>query len=231
MYYYDTNDNAPKRWAMIAALAYGLVLLVSFMLVSFESREKHINTHSAPIVLDFTEPEIVPEPPKPPVETTNEPRVHTQPSPVEHTAQVSGKDEVTQTPNPKAMFHMNKGGVDEPANAGNPRAPQGEDKASGTGQGLNADGLDQLDKGLQGRGLAGSLPKPAYPGTKSGKVLIRVTVDASGKVASATFEPTGSTISDAELVEAARTAALKARFTESRAAIQGGTITYIFRME
>ena len=30
---------------------------------------------------------------------------------------------------------------------------------------------------------------------------------------------------------AAKAAARKARFTESRAAVQGGTITYIFRME
>ena len=78
--------------------------------------------------------------------------------PEERTAQVAGKDETTQTPNPRAMFHMNKGGADEPENAGNPRAPEGEDKAGGTGPGLNPDGLDQLDKGLQGRGLLGALP-------------------------------------------------------------------------
>lgn len=77
----------------------------------------------------------------------------------------------------------------------------------------------------------GSLPKPAYPGNKSGKIVIRVTVDASGKVTGAAFEPKGSTESDAALVAAAVAAARKARFTESRAAVQGGTITYIFRME
>jgi len=66
---------------------------------------------------------------------------------------------VTQTPNPKALFKMNKGGADEPDNAGNPRAPEGEDKASGTGPGLNPDGLDQLDQGLKGRGLVGDLPQ------------------------------------------------------------------------
>lgn len=43
---------------------------------------------------------------------------------VEQTAQVAGKDPVTQTPNPKALFKMNKGGADEPDNAGNPRAPR-----------------------------------------------------------------------------------------------------------
>lgn len=125
------------------------------------------------------------------MKTADEPRVHDVAAPEERTAQVAGKDEVTQTPNPKALFRMNKGGADEPDNAGNPRAPEGEDKASGSGPGLNPDGLDQLDKGLQGRGLVGSLPKPAYPGNKSGKIVIRVTVDASGKVTGAAFEPKG----------------------------------------
>ena len=121
--------------------------------------------------------------------------------------------------------------MDEPANAGNPRAKEGEDKASGTGPGLNPDGLDQLDKGLQGRGLAGDLPRPIYPGSKTGKVLVRVTVNSAGAVTSATFEPKGSTTSDMQLVEAAIAAAKKARFTENRAPVQGGVITYIFRME
>ena len=181
-------------------------------------------------LVDFTEPPV-PEPPKRPVKVANEPRVHDVVAPVEQTAQVAGKDPVTQTPNPKALFKMNKGGADEPDNAGNPRAPQGEDKASGDGPGLNPDGLDQLDQGLQGRGLVGNLPKPSYPGSKSGKVVIRVTVDAKGKVTGASYEPKGSTTDAAELVGAAKSAALKARFTESRATLQGGTITYVFRME
>lgn len=52
-------------------------------------------------------------------------------------------------------------------------------------------------------------------------------VDASGRVTSAAYEPKGSTTDAAELVEAAKAAARKARFTESRAAVQGGTITYV----
>lgn len=229
MYYYDPDDRSPRRWAMIAAAAYALLLAGAFALVSFDFKplaEKPGDT----ILVDFTEPPA-PEPPKPPVKTVQEPRAHETFSPEEQTAQAAGKDEVTQTPNPKALFHMNKGGADEPDNAGNPRAPEGEDKAAGKGPGLNPDGLDQLDKGLQGRGLAGNLPKPAYPGTKSGKIVVRVTVDAGGRVTSAAYEPKGSTESDAALVEAALAAARKARFTESRAAVQGGTITYIFRME
>lgn len=228
MNYYSEDTSASRRWATIVLVVYIVVLAASFGFVSFDFRvpEKAGDV----ILVDLTEPPVL-EPTKPPIEVPNEPRMHTEAAPVEHTAQVSGKDEVTQTPNPKAMFHMNKGGVDEPDDVGNPRAPQGEDKASGTGPGLNVDGLDQLDKGLQGRGLLGSLPKPAYPGNKSGKIVIRVTVGPKGNVASAAYEPKGSTESDSELIAAAIAAARKARFTESRAAVQGGTITYIFRME
>ena len=58
-----------------------------------------------------------------------------------------------------------------------------------------------------------------------------MTGDAAGRVTGAACEPKGSTESEAALIDAALAAARKARFTESRAAVQGGTITYIFRME
>ena len=229
MHYYDPDNKTPRRWATIAAAAYGVLLVGSFALVSFDftpALEKPGDT----ILVDFTEPPVV-EPPRRPVRVANEPRVHDVVDPVEQTAQVSGKDDATQTPNPKALFKMSKSGADEPENAGNPRAPEGEEKASGPGPGLNPDGLDQLDQGLKGRGLVGNLPKPDYPGNKTGEIVIRVPVDASGRVTGASFEPKGSTESDPQLVSAALEAARKARFTESRAAVQGGTITYVFRME
>lgn len=228
MYYYDPNDKAPRRWGLIAAAAYALLLAAGFALVSFDFRrieEKPGDT----ILVDFTEP--APELPRPPVKPADAPRRHEAEAPRERTAQVAGREEQTRTPNPRALFKMSKGGPDAPADAGNPYAPEGEEKTSGKGPGLAPDGLDQLDRGLQGRGLVGSLPKPSYPGNRSGKVVVRVTVGPKGDVTGATFEPKGSTVSDAELVAAAVAAARKARFTESRAAVQGGTITYVFRME
>ena len=201
MYYYDPDNKNPRRWAAVAAAVYCVLLAGSFALVSFDVSQA-VEKPGDTILVDFTEPPV-PEPPKPPVKIATEPRVHDVAAPVEQTAQV----------------------------AGNPRAPQGEDKASGTGPGLNPDGLDQLDQGLKGRGLVGDLPRPSYPGSKSGKVVIRVTVDAKGRVTGASYEPKGSTTDAAELIEAAKAAARKARFTESRAAVQGGTITYIFRMQ
>lgn len=228
MYYYDPDNRSPRRWAIVAAAVYGVLLAGSFAAVSFDftpALEKPGDT----ILIDLTEP-APEEPPRPPVKVATEPRQHDEAAPVEQVAQAAGKDEVTETPNPKALFKMNRGGADEPDNAGNPRAKEGEDKASGRGPGLNPDGLDQLDRGLQGRGLVGDLPRPSYPGGKSGKVVIRVTVDARGRVTGASYEPVGSTTDAPELVAAARQAALKARFTESRAAVQGGTITYVFKL-
>ena len=228
MYYYDPDNRSPRRWAIVAAAVYGVLLAGSFAVVSFDftpALEKPGDT----ILIDLTEP-APEEPPRPPVKVATEPRQHDEAAPVEQVAQAAGKDEVTETPNPKALFKMNRGGADEPDNAGNPRAKEGEDKASGRGPGLNPDGLDQLDRGLQGRGLVGDLPRPSYPGGKSVKVVIRVTVDARGRVTGASYEPVGSTTDAPELVAAARQAALKARFTESRAAVQGGTITYVFKL-
>ncbi len=222
MYYYDQNDRAPKRWAAVAAAIYALLLAGAFATVSFERRpqtEKRVDT----MYIDLTEP-VRPK-------AAEEPRAHQTEAPQEQVAKSEGEAAVAKTPDPRALFRMSKGS-DEPAEKSeSPHRTKGEESAAGGGTGAAPDGTDQLDKGLQGRGLVGSLPKPAYPGSRSGKVVVRVTVDGAGNVTGAAFEPMGSTVSDAELVDAAVAAARKARFTESRAAVQSGTITYIFRME
>ena len=171
-----------------------------------------------------------PRPPQRPVVRTEAPR-HQNLSTRENTQQVTGTDQKTQTVNRRAIFHSNKGGVDEPEDLGNPTAREGDENlASGDGGGLNPIGNDQLDEGLRGRGLVGNLPVPSYPGNVSGKIVVRVAVDQHGRVTQATYEPKGSTSSDAALISAAIAAAKKARFTESRSFVQGGTITYNFRL-
>lgn len=155
---------------------------------------------------------------------------HTQIDDEESFDQAKGSDEATRTVNPKALFKMAKDGPDEPEDTGNPKAPEGKaNTASGTGSGLDAVS-GNLDKGLEGRGLVGALPKPDYKANVTGKVIIDVTVDAAGRVTSAEFHAQGSTTSNATLVEAAKRAAMKARFTESASFVQGGMITYVFKM-
>lgn len=61
--------------------------------------------------------------------------MHDKAAPVEQTAQVAGKDETTQTPNPKALFKMNKGGADEPDNAGNPARLRARTRRAATARG------------------------------------------------------------------------------------------------
>lgn len=164
-----------------------------------------------------------------PVRPVVEPE-HTQIDDEESFDQAKGSDEATRTVNPKALFKMAKDGPDEPEDAGNPKAPEGKaNTASGTGSGLDAVS-GNLDKGLEGRGLVGALPKPDYKANVTGKVIIDVTVDAAGRVTSAEFHAQGSTTSNATLVEAAKRAAMKARFTESASFVQGGMITYVFKM-
>lgn len=230
MQYYDPNDRRSVRWALIVTALYAVMVGCAFAFVAFDLDSL---PRSAELVIEFLEPEPEPEPqPEPPRPKIAEPRQHDRVDPVQNEQQVSGKQEETRTVNPKALFRQPTGGTDEPENAGNPKAKEGdEDKAHGTGGGLNADGNDQLDKGLQGRGLVGALPKPSFPGNKSGKIIVRVTVNEKGIVTKAEFQRTGSTLNDSDMIEAACQAALKARFTEGHAMQSRGTITYYFNLK
>lgn len=225
MNYYDENDNRPMLYGGVAAAAYIVVVAALMLLVYIP-----IVVVETPQMMVIEIEEEPREKPKP-VVTTQAPRHEHLSATRQNSQQVSGTDAKTQTVNRRAIFHSNKGGVDEPEDLGNPYAREGEENlASGDGGGLNPIGNDQLDEGLHGRGLLGNLPVPSYPGNVSGKIVIRVTVDQNGRVTSATYEPKGSTSSDAALIAAAVEAAKRARFTESRSFAQGGTITYNFRL-
>lgn len=229
MRYYSENDNRPYRWAAVWTAVYAVVLGCLFFFVKYDIEAASRNADE--IVVEFVEPEPEPEP-QPPRPEVAEPQMHDNVAAEENEQQVSGQDKDTRTVNPRALFRMAKSGSDEPENAGNPKAKEDEtDSARGDGGGLNPVGTDQLDKGLQGRGLVGALPKPSYPGNSIGKVIIRVTVNQHGQVTSAVYEPSGSTSSDSALIDAAIAAARKARFTESKSYTDGGTITYYFNLK
>ena len=85
---------------------------------------------------------------------------------------------------------------------------------------------------LAGRTVMGNLPIPDYGVEASGKVVVRIKVDQSGKVPDAIPGAQGTTVQDATLWEAAKKAALEARFNISQSApiIQEGTITYVFTL-
>ena len=226
MQYYNPDNNAPRRWAWLAAALYAVALAAAFGWVSVDASLPVVTGDT--IFVEFEEPKA-PEPPVPSRTAVVEPE-HTQIDDEESFNQAKGSDEATRTVNPKALFQMAKNGPDEPEDTGNRKAPAGEaNTASGTGSGLDPVS-GNLDKGLEGRGLVGQLPKPDYKANVTGKVIIDVTVDAAGRVTSAEFHAQGSTTSNAVLVEAAKRAAMKARFTESASFVQGGMITYVFKM-
>lgn len=83
---------------------------------------------------------------------------------------------------------------------------------------------------LNGRGIRGSLPKPADTFKQEGDVRIAITVDKEGNVLSARV--IGGTISDEATKQLAVKAALKAKFTDTdRPDKQMGTITYTFKFK
>ena len=221
-----------KNYAYIFSAIYVVLLFAVFRFgyVTIQPKEK---PQSEAIYIEMVKPEPPPKPkPKPTPKVKEAPR-HERLAPRDNTQQASGKAEETRTVNQRALFKMSKDGADKPTNAGNPYAKQDTvTTASGTGGGLNPVGNDALDEGLQGRGLVGALPQPIYPpGNRGGKVVVQVAVNQAGIVTEATYIQKGSTTNDTALINAAITAARKARFTESKAFMQGGRITYVFKMK
>lgn len=85
---------------------------------------------------------------------------------------------------------------------------------------------------LAGR-IALTLPQPQYPKQKSGKVVVRVTVDTNGNITQVEGGVPGSTTLDTDLIKAAEKAAKMAKFDvkPDAPAKQTGTITYIYKLQ
>lgn len=113
---------------------------------------------------------------------------------------------------------------------GNQGVPEGSPgvKKYGPGGGIG----DGISYNLSGR-RAQSIPKPSYPGNEAGIVVVEVTVDKFGKVSSARPGIKGSTSNNPYLLEAARKAAVAAKFNvdDQAPAYQKGSITYRFVLE
>ena len=85
---------------------------------------------------------------------------------------------------------------------------------------------------LAGRTVNGSLVKPSYSVQAEGRVVVEIWVDQYGVVQKAVPGAEGTTVTDKELWNEARKAAMKASFNLSSDAptMQKGTITYIFKL-
>ena len=84
---------------------------------------------------------------------------------------------------------------------------------------------------LEGRSTLGSLPLPAYTVNESGTVVVKIIVNEKGEVTNAIPGQKGTTTNNSTLWNAAKQAALKARFSPSDAPTQVGYITYIFTLK
>ena len=86
---------------------------------------------------------------------------------------------------------------------------------------------------LKGRNVVGTLPRPSYSIQQSGTVVVTIWVDNYGNVTRAQAGADGTTVTNKELWNAARNAAMKAHFNQKAdaPALQQGTITYIFSLK
>ena len=101
-----------------------------------------------------------------------------------------------------------------------------DSKVRGTGSGTGNSGVSY---DLAGRNFQ-ALPPPKYDYQGEGKVVVEINVDRNGNVTSANPGAKGSTTLDEYLLNAAKEAALKAKFESKPDAplVQKGTITYNF---
>ena len=86
---------------------------------------------------------------------------------------------------------------------------------------------------VKGRTLNGTLPRPTYTVQKEGRVVVKIWVDNYGTVQQAVPGAEGTTVTDRDMWNAARKAAMEASFNMSAdaPAMQKGTITYIFKVK
>lgn len=86
---------------------------------------------------------------------------------------------------------------------------------------------------LEGRNVVGNLASPTYNSQESGTVVVTIWVDQYGNVSKALAGADGTTVTDKNLWNAARNAAMKTHFNMKAEApvLQEGTITYIFNLK
>lgn len=235
MEYYNPIDRSSKRYAAIitAVVMLGVALLVSFIEVEVVTAPKA----TPPLEIVFEEVAAQEEPKRVPQQSapTDQRRdlrpAHVEEAKTESSNQTSGEAERTETVNPNALFKPTVGNSAETVLTGNRLAPDGEKEQNrGEGTGYNLQGTDQLDAGLQGRGLREGLPKPATRYNTAGRVVVYVTIDSDGNVLTATVDLDGTTTSDATLRRLAVEAAKKAKFKPSSRTEQGGKIRYDFKL-
>lgn len=231
----DPKDRSARRQALVITLL--LLLLLIFVCGKMVFHVQSIQREIPPLELIIEEFVEEPEPPVMEQEAPTDVRyedeaAHVEEASFEQNNQTEGAEPETQTVNTNALFKPVVGNIEEMGEEGNRLASLGDRETDhGEMGGYNLRGHDQLDAGLQGRGLREGLPKPRTSFNMSGRVVVNVNVDSEGNVISAVVEQRGTTTSDVTLHNLAIEAALKAKFKSSDRMIQSGSITYDFKIK
>lgn len=228
-----------KLWGIVLTLSVHLSLLVLLLAAGLHLTHMPVETG---IEFEFEPQYASPKPQAviPPVRQTDLPRASSPKTQAERSTSegpddaepfVPQKDSVKPI-NPRALYKSRHTGE---LPTGQKNAGTGEKLQSGYSKGdstaRDADGNSSVK--LEGRSVLGKLPLPDYTVNQAGRVVVRIWVDPYGKVSSARAGAAGTTVQDRTLWEAARKAALQARFSTSgkAPALQEGTITYIFKLK
>lgn len=116
-----------------------------------------------------------------------------------------------------------RGDTGKPGNQGDPNGDPNADNLKG----VHTGGKGRIGGGLGNRGVVKE-PKIAETTQKTGRVVVKVCVNAQGNVVSAEYTQKGSTTNDATLINIATKNARQFKFTEGDVTEQCGTITYDF---
>ena len=118
--------------------------------------------------------------------------------------------------------------------SGNGGADGDQGQPDGDPNGTALDGIStgagDIGGGLGNRGLLYS-PKITNNSQKTGRVVVKVCVDASGKVISSSYTQAGSSTNDPGLIATAESSARKYKFSKGTLDRQCGTITIIFKLK
>ncbi len=135
----------------------------------------------------------------------------------------------------RALFHAADNKTEKDTLAAQTASKVTESLKAGHAQGNTVSGktIGEPNARLKGRKTAGVLPRPKYDVQEAGTVVVTIWVDQYGKVTKAVAGAEGTTVTNKELWNAARNAALGAHFNQSAdaPALQQGTITYIFSLK
>ncbi len=202
-----------------------------------ENQESAPETNDSPsengnVTQDYEEAPAVEEQGK--KEKTEETKPEVKPEPVkEEKKEVKEERKINQ----QALFPGRNRNDNSSTSEGESQGNSNQGSTTGSVDSKNHVGGNSMGTNGTSFSLAGrnpeSLPKPEYNYQIEGKVVVEITVDKYGNVTNAVAGVKGSTTLDANLLTAAKKAALRAKFDKKpdAPAYQKGTITYFFKLQ